>query len=94
MYALFLSSLFHSLDAKECPARRPQPSCVEVVADGLHRLAVLVAREHVDHERSNGIVYNVVLIIVHVIASHLLPVVEGVLRIVGHAAPDALRQLP
>lgn len=46
-----LEHLVHDLDAEQRPVRRPKPLRVEVVADGLHRLAVGVAREHRPHER-------------------------------------------
>ena len=89
-----LEHLVHRLHAELRAPRGAQPLGVQLVADGLHRLALGVLREHPLHERSGVRVHDVPLRgLVHPIAEQLVPVVERVLGVVVHASLDVLGQL-
>ena len=74
--------------------RRAQALRVHLLGNGLQRLARCIFPERPLHERRCVRVRDVLLRgPVHVVAEQLVTVVQGMLRIVVHAALDVLRQL-
>ena len=89
-----LEHLVQHVHAELRVPRRAQALRVHLLGNGLQRLARCVFPERPLHERRCVRVRDVLLRgPVHVIAEQLVAVVQGVLRVVVHAALDVLRQL-
>ena len=89
-----LEHLVQHVHAELRVPRRAQALRVHLLGNGLQRLARRVFPKRPLHERRRVRVRDVLLRgPVHVVAEQLVAVVQGVLRVVVHAALDVLRQL-
>lgn len=89
-----LEHLVQHVHAELRVPRRAQALRVHLLGNGLQRLARRVFPERPLHERRCVRVWDVLLRgPVHVIAEQLVAIVQGVLRVVVHAALGVLRQL-